>query len=237
VIDAGERHVSGVQEERSGRHAECVQSPPHPHRARVRHVAEVVGLLRRGRHGIGVRMALEERQDERPAHGARDPARGDCSCKGAHRGDLNSGNPLETSFPRTSAPRLSRPFPGGRCRELADAIHASVSKKTPRRPLLTSGFSQNALRPRTRRNVLGRIRKPSRSLRCAGRLHLAGDVPAKRHTRVDYKKKNGAISTRCRFENEGHGRVPSGSDSSIRVRVGRIGTAPSSSSQRGAVCG
>jgi hypothetical protein len=50
----------------------------------------------------------------------------------------------------------------------------------------------------------------------------AGDVPAKRHTRVDYKKKSLVISVRCHFENERHGRVPSGSDSSIRVRVGQL---------------
>jgi hypothetical protein len=38
---------------------------------------------------------------------------------------------------------------------------------------------------------------------------------------VDYKKKRLAMSYSYIFENEGHGRVPSGSDSSIRVRVGR----------------
>lgn len=40
---------------------------------------------------------------------------------------------------------------------------------------------------------------------------------------MDYKKKRPAISLRCSFENEGHGRIPSGSDSSIRVRVGATG--------------
>jgi hypothetical protein len=130
------------------------------------------------------------------------------------------------------------PDPGAPARaERTCAIHESVSEKTRRRPLLTSEFSQNALRSSAPPNDRGRIRKPSRSLRCAGALRKPGDVPAKRHTRVDYKKKTPIITLYYAFENEGHGRIPSGSDSSIRVRVGRDVMAPPNSSGRGSMYG
>lgn len=135
---------------------------------------------------------------------------------------------------RASSSKLRAP---GRSlgRELTCAIHESVSEKTRRRPLLTSEFSQNALRSSSPPIGGGRIRKPSRSLRCAGAVRMPGDVPAKRHTRVDYKKKSAVISIYYGFENEGHGRIPSGSDSSIRVRVGRDVRAPPNSSGRGSM--